>query len=76
MLAATGGGIVAADVVRLIKEMSGEDVELSAAEDFIKTWDSNADTVLNYEEFVTMLLSDPKVGRNTTRKSLKSIRNS
>ena len=73
-LAATRGGIVASDVVKLIKDMSGQDVELSAAEDFIRTWDSNADTVLNYEEFVTMLLSDPKIGRDATREPPKDLK--
>ena len=66
------GGIVASDVVKLIKDTSGEVVELSAAEEFIRTWDSNSDTVLNYEEFVTMLLSDHKAGQQAARKSTKA----
>lgn len=54
-------GITAADLVRLIKATSGEDVDLEAAESFIRTWDADEDARLDYNEFVRMLLTDPKV---------------
>jgi Ca2+-binding EF-hand superfamily protein len=53
-------GIAAEDVVRLIKATSGEDVDLEAAKSFIRAWDLNNDTNLDYDEFVRMLLTDPK----------------
>ena len=72
-LAASRGGISAADVVKLIKATSGEDIDLKAAQDFIQAWDVNADKHLNYEEFVTMLLTDPKVVGATRRETKKHI---
>ena len=65
-LSKTRGGVGAADVVQLIKGTSGQDVDPKAAEEFIRAWDVNSDKQLDYEEFVTMLLTDPKLGRETT----------
>ncbi|CAB9501724.1 expressed unknown protein [Seminavis robusta] len=66
-------GIAAEDVVRLIKVTSGEDVDLEAAKSFIRAWDLNNDTSLDYDEFVRMLLTDPKnskmMQRNATAKT-------
>ena len=62
-LAAGDGGITAADVVRLIKTTSGQDIDLAMAQSFIETHDSNNDKRLDYEEFVSMLLTDPKFSK-------------
>lgn len=72
-LAKAGGGIGAGDVVRLIKATSGEDVDTKAAEEFIKAWDVNSDGSLCYDEFVTMLLTDRKVGLDS-KKSTKDAK--
>lgn len=54
-------GISAEGVVRLIKATTiREDVDLAAAKSSIRAWDLNNDTNLDYDDFVHMLLTDPK----------------
>ena len=57
-LSSNGKGVTADDVVRIIKATSGEDIDPKAAGSFIRFWDKNNDTQLEYDEFVQMLLSD------------------
>lgn len=52
------GGVTAADVVRLIKESTGEDIALEVAETFVSEWDANKDDRLDYDEFIEMILAD------------------
>jgi len=54
----TNDGISAADLAQVIKESTGEDVDISAAEEFVRQWDLNDDRRLNYNEFVRMLLGN------------------
>lgn len=62
-LSSNGSGITAKDVVRIIKTTSGEDIDLESAGSFIRFWDRNNDTLLQYDEFVQMLLADESKGR-------------
>jgi hypothetical protein len=70
-LSKSEAGITASDVVRLIKKSTGEDLDLEAANSFIRAWDANDDDHLDYHEFVEMLLADPKIARSRgTKKRL------
>lgn len=62
------GGFSAVDVVRLIKEATGEEIDLEAAKSFIRTWDVNQDKRLDYDEFIRMLLTDRKATGNDAKK--------
>ena len=66
-VAASEGGITAEGLVRLIKATSGDDIDLKAAESFIRAWDVNRDTRLDYDEFIRMLLTDPKFAKRNTK---------
>jgi len=50
--------IRAADIVRMIKETSGEDVDMETANALIEAYDDDDNRQLSREEFVHLLLSD------------------
>ncbi len=62
------GGVTATDVVRLIKETTGDDITLEMAESFVREWDSNKDNRLDYDEFVEMLSADASMLRKKRKK--------
>ena len=64
-----GGGLTARDLVRLLKQSSGVELDLEAASSFIRTWDSNEDDSLDYDEFVEMLLGGSKPSSRSARKA-------
>jgi len=72
-MSSDGAGITAGDVARLIKETSGEDVDSLAVEAFIRRWDDNKNAALEYEEFMRMLLADPRSTK--TNKTIEAENN-
>jgi hypothetical protein len=67
------GGVTASDVVRLIKESTGENISLEVAERFIWEWDANKDNRLDYDEFIEMILADASVKNNNSTKKKSKI---
>ena len=65
-------GVTAADVVRLINESTGEDIDLQLAESFIRAWDVNKDEHLDYDEFIDMLLADVNMQKRKRRRKKKT----
>jgi ABC-type cobalamin/Fe3+-siderophores transport system ATPase subunit len=67
-------GLVATDIIRLVKEQTGEDIDLETAKSFIRAWDSNRDNYLDYDEFIEMLLADAKMQqKKKTKKNRRTI---
>ena len=59
------GKISAADLVRVVKEATGKEVDMADAQDLVAKWDLDDDRTLDYNEFSRMLLADRK--DNNTR---------
>ena len=64
------GKIEAADLVRVVKDATGEEVGLEDAKDLIAEWDINDDGSLDYQELTRMLL----LGEGSRKASKKEIR--
>jgi hypothetical protein len=67
-------GLTASDIIRLIKERTGEEMDVKTAESYIRAWDSNRDKDLDYAEFIEMLLTDAILmqRKKTSRKKRKA----
>ncbi len=64
------GKIEATDLVRVVKDATGEEVGLEDAKDLIAEWDINDDGSLDYQELTRMLL----LGKGSRKASKKEIR--
>jgi hypothetical protein len=62
--------LTASDLIRRIKEQTGDEMDVVTAESFIRAWDSNKHTHTHrdYDEFIEMLVADATMQRKKTLK--------